>query len=141
MVIFWIFYSKENSMNLFKYFIILLAFASQQALAAGKIIFRNNSGVDITINHTTLADRGQFHDARALKAGTATEYRSDNFLGTGMEAPYNISQMRATYTGTFAGAYEINVSRIKEAARNCANGDVFVEIHPKNEAPITINCR
>lgn len=128
-------------MNFYKYLIILVAFASQQALAAGKIIFRNNSGVDITINHSTPADRGQFHDTRALRVGTSTEYRSDNFLGAGMEAPYNISQMRVTYTGTFAGAYEINVNRIKEAARNCANGDVFVEIQPKNEAPVTINCR
>lgn len=128
-------------MNFNKYLIIVLALASQQALAAGKIILRNNSGVDITINHSTPADRGQFHDARALKAGTATEYRSDNFLGTGMESPYNISQMRVTYTGPFAGAYEINVSRIREAARNCQNGDIVVEIQPKNEAPITINCR
>ena len=128
-------------MNFYKYLIIALALVSQQGYAIGRVIFRNNSGVDITINHTTLADRGQFHDARVLRPAATTEYQSYNFTGTGMEAQYNISQMRATYASTFAVTHEINVNRIKEAARNCQNGDVIVDIHPKSEAPITVSCR
>lgn len=130
-------------MKFSKYLLLILACVCQQGYAVGKVIFKNNAGVDVTIDHTTRADRGEFHGAQAIKpGGMGRSYEAHNFIASDMSAPYNISEMRVIY-GT--SVYHINMDRLKTIIRQCMNGDVIVEIQPKpwfgNEAPVEIRCK
>jgi hypothetical protein len=133
-------------MKFSKYLIIAAALVCQQGYAAGKVIFKNNSGVDVTLDHTTPADRGVYHGAQPLKPGsTSRNFDRDSFVASDMSASHNISSVRVTYGNARTSFYYINIERIKAVIRNCQNGDVVVEIQPKrwfgSEAPSEPHCQ
>ena len=139
-------------MKLLQYYALFLVFCCQQSYCAGRVILKNNSGEAITIELTTPVDRGEYHDKQILPPGSViTNWQHGNFTGTGMEAAYNISGIRVSYSSSSASGLAgwvrpaavprpVNIEKIKTAIKNCPNKDVILEIQPEHEAPVGISC-